>query len=125
MAGRSSHFAAPLLLAVITGLIVYVSLYPFRFELDGPSLREALHALSWQRAGRGDMLNNLLLYVPFVFCVALVIEPRSGRTAGGSAEQADNNRTNNHGLARNSITGEDDPNQKDVSSITTGGGSNG
>ncbi|MDH5175911.1 MAG: VanZ family protein [Gammaproteobacteria bacterium] len=82
MAGRSSHFAAPLLLAAITGLIVYVSLYPFRFELDGPTLREALHALSWQRAGRGDMLNNLLLYVPFGFCVALVIEPRWGRTAG-------------------------------------------
>ena len=81
MAGRSSHFAAPLLLAVITGLIVYVSLYPFRFELDGPTLREALQALSWQRAGRGDMLNNLLLYVPFGFCVALVVEPRWGRTA--------------------------------------------
>jgi VanZ family protein len=82
MAGRSSHFAAPLLLAAITGLIVYVSLYPFRFELDGPTLREALRALSWQRAGRGDMLNNLLLYVPFGFCVALVFEPRWGRTAG-------------------------------------------
>ena len=82
MAGRSSHFAAPLLLAAITGLIVYVSLYPFRFELDGPTLREAMHALSWQRAGRGDMFNNLLLYVPFGFCVALVIEPRWGRTAG-------------------------------------------
>lgn len=82
MAGRSSHFAAPLLLAAITGLIVYVSLYPFRFELDGPTLHEALRALSWQRAGRGDMLNNLLLYVPFGFCVALVIEPRWSRTAG-------------------------------------------
>jgi VanZ family protein len=82
MAGRSSHFAAPLLLAVITGLIVYVSLYPFRFELDGPSLLEALRALSWARAGRGDMLNNVLLYVPFGFCVALVIEPRWGRMAG-------------------------------------------
>ena len=82
MAGRSSHFAAPLLLAVITGLIVYVSLYPFRFVLDGPSLLEALRALSWARAGRGDMLNNVLLYVPFGFCVALVIEPRWGRVAG-------------------------------------------
>ena len=30
MASRS-NFAAPLLLAVVTGLIVYVSLYPFRF----------------------------------------------------------------------------------------------
>ncbi|MGL6224572.1 MAG: VanZ family protein [Steroidobacteraceae bacterium] len=82
MAGRSSHFAAPLLLAVITGLIVYVSLYPFRFVLDGPSLLEALRTLTWARAGRGDMLNNVLLYVPFGFCVALVIEPRWGRGTG-------------------------------------------
>lgn len=81
MAGRSSHFAAPLLLAVITGLIVYVSLYPFRF-VDGPSLGEALRALSWARAGRGDMFNNVLLYVPFGFCVALVVEPRWGRITG-------------------------------------------
>ena len=36
MAGRSSHFAAPLLLAVVTGLIVYVSLYPFRFVARRP-----------------------------------------------------------------------------------------
>jgi glycopeptide antibiotics resistance protein len=82
MAGRSTHFAAPLLLAVITGLIIYVSLYPFRFELDAPTLREAMDALSWQRAGRNDMFNNLLLYVPFGFCVALVVEPRWGRMAG-------------------------------------------
>jgi VanZ family protein len=81
MAGRSTHFAAPLLLAVITGLIVYVSLYPFRF-IDGPTLGEALRALSWERAGRGDTFNNVLLYVPFGFCIALVVEPRWGRGAG-------------------------------------------
>ena len=79
MASRS-HFAAPLLLAVVTGLIVYVSLFPFRFVEHGPSLLEALRSLSWQRAGRGDMFNNLLLYAPFGFCAALVLEPRSGRT---------------------------------------------
>ncbi|MBK6351072.1 MAG: VanZ family protein [Proteobacteria bacterium] len=82
MAGRSTHFAAPLLLAVVTGLIVYVSLYPFRFVADGPALVEALRSLSWARAGRGDMFNNVLLYVPFGFCVALVIEPRWGRVTG-------------------------------------------
>ena len=82
MAGRSTHFAAPLLLAVVTGLIVYVSLYPFRFIPDGPALVDALRALSWARAGRGDMFNNLLLYVPFGFCVALLIEPRWGRFTG-------------------------------------------
>ena len=82
MAGRSSHFAAPLLLAVVTGLIVYVSLYPFRFVADGPTLVEALRSLGWARAGRGDMFNNVLLYVPFGFCVALLVEPRWGRVTG-------------------------------------------
>ena len=82
MAGRSKHFAAPLLLAVITGLIVYVSLFPFRFVADGPGLAEALRSLSWARAGRGDMFNNVLLYAPFGFCVALLVEPRWGRVAG-------------------------------------------
>jgi VanZ family protein len=81
MASRT-HFAAPLLLAVVTGLIVYVSLYPFRFVEHGPTLAEALRAISWQRAGRGDLLNNLLLYAPFGFCAALVLEPRWGRSAG-------------------------------------------
>lgn len=82
MAGRSTHFAAPLLLAVVTGLIVYVSLYPFRFIPDGPALLDALRSLGWARAGRGDMFNNVLLYVPFGFCVALLLEPRWGRVTG-------------------------------------------
>ena len=81
MASRS-HFAAPLLLAVVVALIVYVSLYPFRFAPDGPSLVEALDQLTWARAGRGEMLNNVLLYLPFGFCFALLVEPRYGRTAG-------------------------------------------
>jgi glycopeptide antibiotics resistance protein len=81
MASRS-HFAAPLLLLVMTGLIVYVSLFPFQFIEHGPTFGQALHAMSWARAGRGDMFNNVLLYVPFGFCVALVIEPRFGRTTG-------------------------------------------
>ena len=81
MASRT-HFAAPLLLAVVTGLIVYVSLYPFRFLEHGPTLAQALQEISWQRAGRGDVFNNLLLYAPFGFCAALVLESRWGRTAG-------------------------------------------
>ena len=78
MASRT-HFAAPLLLAVVTGLIVYASLFPFRFVEQGPSLLDALRSISWQRAGRGDAFNNLLLYAPFGFCLALVLEPRAGR----------------------------------------------
>ncbi len=81
MASRS-HFAAPLLLAVVVALIVYVSLYPFRFDPGGPSMIEALDQLKWARAGRSEMLNNVLLYLPFGFCVALLMEPRFGRTAG-------------------------------------------
>lgn len=84
MASRS-HFAAPLLLAVITALIVYVSLYPFRFVEHGPTFVEALRNLSWARAGRSDMFNNVLLYVPFGFCAALLVEPRWGRLAGIAA----------------------------------------
>jgi VanZ family protein len=81
MASRA-HFAAPLLLAVVVALIVYVSLYPFRFAPDGPSLFGALDQLVWARAGRGEMLNNVLLYLPLGFCVALLAEPRYGRAAG-------------------------------------------
>jgi len=77
-----SHFAAPLLLAVVTALIVYVSLYPFRFAPDGPSMVEALGHLTWARAGRIEMLRNVLLYLPFGFCLALLVEPRFGRLAG-------------------------------------------
>ena len=81
MASRANS-AAPLLLAVVVALIVYVSLYPFRFVVDGPTLFEAFDRLSWARAGRGEMLNNVLLYLPFGFCFVLLVEPRFGRTAG-------------------------------------------
>ena len=50
MAGRA-HFAAPLLLAVVVALILYVSLWPFRFGADGPGVVETLRQLTWARAG--------------------------------------------------------------------------
>ena len=79
------HFAAPLLLSIAVLLILYVSLYPFRFEPDGPSMLAAVELLTWARASRGDMLNNVLLYMPLGFCVALIVEPRFGRTAAMGA----------------------------------------
>ena len=81
MATRS-HFAAPLLLAVFVALILYVSLYPFGFASDGPPVLDTLRKLTWARASRGDMLNNVLLYAPLGFCLALMLEPRLGRTGG-------------------------------------------
>ena len=83
MASRS-HFAAPLLLAVFIGLIVYVSLFPFRFVAHGPTMFEAVRPLTWARAGRGDMFNNVLLYAPLGFCCVLLLEPRFGRVPGSS-----------------------------------------
>jgi glycopeptide antibiotics resistance protein len=77
-----SHFAAPLLLAVFVALILYVSLYPFRLQADAPAVLDTLRGLDWARAGRGDMFNNVLLYLPLGFCLVLVLEPRVGRPWG-------------------------------------------
>jgi len=78
-AGR--HFAAPLLLAVVVALILYVSLFPFEFAASRPAWLAALHSMSWARASRSDMFNNVLLYLPLGFCLALLMEPRLGRAA--------------------------------------------
>jgi glycopeptide antibiotics resistance protein len=77
-----SHFAAPLLLAAVVALILYVSLYPFRFHAEAPAVLDTLRELDWARAGRSDMFNNVLLYVPLGFCLVLVAEPRFGRLWG-------------------------------------------
>jgi glycopeptide antibiotics resistance protein len=78
VAGRA-NFAAPLLLAVVVALVLYVSLWPFQTGADAPAVLDTLRALTWKRASRSDMFNNVLLYVPLGFCLALVAEPRLGR----------------------------------------------
>lgn len=80
MAGRT-HFAAPLLLLVVVALILYVSLWPFRLQAESPAVLDTLRALSWARASRADMFNNVLLYLPLGFCLVLVLEPWLGRLA--------------------------------------------
>ena len=80
MASRS-HYAAPLLLAVFVGLIVYVSLFPFRFDPHGPTMLQAVRLLTWVRAGRMEMFSNVLLYAPLGFCAMLLIEGRLSRVA--------------------------------------------
>jgi glycopeptide antibiotics resistance protein len=76
-----SHFAAPMLLAVVIALILYVSTYPFRFSAEDIPILETVRSLDWARASRSDMFNNVLLYVPLGFCIVLVTEPRFGRAA--------------------------------------------
>lgn len=69
------------LLVVVVALIAYGSLYPFKFQpdvQDGGLLR-ALSQLSWQRAGRGDRISNVLLYLPLGFCLFLWFASRYRR----------------------------------------------
>src|SRR4030095_16175044 len=73
-----SRSVIPWLLLVVLALIVYGSLYPFNFKADAiqGGLLEALHQLSWMRAGRGDRISNVLLYLPLGFCLFLWLEDR-------------------------------------------------
>src|SRR5688500_5220450 len=53
-------------------LILYGSLYPFRFSALGDiGLWELVSGLTFQRASRGDLVANLLLYVPLGLCLTL------------------------------------------------------
>ncbi|HEY6644419.1 VanZ family protein [Povalibacter sp.] len=72
MPTRSRSFIPWLLIAVIA-LIAYGSLYPFNLKagaLNHGAL-DALRELSWARAGRGDRIANVLLYLPLGFCLFL------------------------------------------------------
>ncbi len=77
-AARTTTLVPWLLLAVIA-LIAYGSLYPFNFKRDAieGGIIEALQQLSWVRAGRGDRVSNVLLYIPLGFCLFLWFD--SGR----------------------------------------------
>lgn len=67
-----------LLLAAVVLLIGYGSLYPFHFEFDGrhPTFAMALQQLTWARAGKADQVRNVLLYMPFGFCLMLWLRGR-------------------------------------------------
>ena len=67
------------LLAVVVFLIVYGSLFPFRFEDAGIDSLAALRAgLPWARTTRSDVVANVLLYLPFGACLAWMLAPRLG-----------------------------------------------
>lgn len=65
------------LLLATGALIVYGSLFPFRFGAPDPALGRSLLQLSWRYAGRGDVVANLLLYAPFGMSLALVLPSRN------------------------------------------------
>jgi len=71
----------PWLLLGVIALIAYGSLYPFNFKPDAirGGVFEALRELSWARAGRGDRISNVLLYLPLGFCLYLWLNVRLRR----------------------------------------------
>lgn len=86
-AASGRDFAAAWIIA--TAFIIYGSLYPFEFRVPA-SGAGALRTLlgSWDnRPGRGDLLSNILLYVPFGFFGVLAVLKTRG-TAGGAAGHA-------------------------------------
>jgi len=80
MARRQSSGLILWLLLGVIALIGYGSLYPFDFRFDAshPTFKAALLQLTWARAGRADQVRNVLLYLPFGFCVMLWLRVRSG-----------------------------------------------
>ncbi len=66
------------LLAVITFLIVFGSLYPFRFSLEGLGLFARLGELPQAGTTRSDVAANVLLYLPLGACLAWLLASRFG-----------------------------------------------
>lgn len=73
MPRSSGSKIVPWLLLGVVALIAYGSLYPFNFKPDAITggVLAALRELSWARAGRGDRIANVLLYLPLGFCLFL------------------------------------------------------
>jgi VanZ family protein len=68
---RVQRIARWLVLATVL-LILYGSLFPFQFSALGePGFATVLESLRFQRTSRGDLVANLLLYMPFGLCLVL------------------------------------------------------
>jgi VanZ family protein len=83
MRRASGSKIVPWLLFGVVALIAYGSLYPFNFKPDAikGGFFAALGELSWARAGRGDRISNVLLYLPLGFCLFLWLNTRWRRVA--------------------------------------------
>jgi len=84
-----SNRSARWLLAVVSFLIVYGSLFPFNFgglDVHGP--RELLSRLTFARTTRADIAINLLLYLPLGACLAWILTSRLGGVLAVAAATA-------------------------------------
>lgn len=79
MTSRHGEHMVRWLLAVVTFVIVYGSLYPFRFEpAEAGSVVELFSRLTWARTTRSDIAANVLLYLPFGACLGWMLAARLG-----------------------------------------------
>jgi VanZ family protein len=71
--------AARWLLAVVSFLIIYGSLYPFRFAaVENHGILDLVSRLPWARTTRSDIAANILLYLPFGACLGWMLAARIG-----------------------------------------------
>lgn len=79
MTTEASLRAARWLLAVVLFLIIYGSLFPFRFQDAGvQDLQDLVARLPWARTTRADIAANILLYLPFGACLGWMLASRLG-----------------------------------------------
>lgn len=74
------------ILLLIAVMISYGSLYPFHFAANHHWLAEAagLFSMPTLRMGRGDLVGNLLLFVPYGLVAALHVDTRRPVRASGT-----------------------------------------
>lgn len=71
---RSVHRNLVVAAILVTGVIIYGSLYPFRLrEVTGNPVLYLLGTWKDPPSGRGDLIANILLYMPYGFFAALAI----------------------------------------------------
>lgn len=74
MSRRASQPLASWLLVVVGFLIVYGSLFPFHFSIEGVDSVAALFSqLGWARSTPSDIASNLLLYLPLGACLGWLL----------------------------------------------------
>jgi len=76
-AGKTFQRTARWLLGAVVVLILYGSLFPFEFDTaTRVPLLELATSLTFERSSRGDIIANLLLYVPLGLCMAIALPRR-------------------------------------------------
>jgi VanZ family protein len=77
------------LLAIVTFLIVYGTLFPFRFAAgDVHGALDLIGRLHWARTTRSDIAANILLYLPFGACLGWMLASRLGGALAALAATA-------------------------------------